>query len=226
MAEGQNNTNTELIRAINALSQACSTLTTQIKSVDSTVKTSTKATEDNTDSQEKSTDITKRTSEKLGQESKSDQIILTMSEMLSKAGVKSKKTQEEMNEFLKTLKDATGSSEIKLTDKGYVGSVTEEQKGLLKAANDYFKAQLEYAKKQDERSAKSLELELKQKEREAKQGVTKNDVMNALGGSFEDSVLSGFLKDATSTITGITEGIASSVVGVVGGAIAKTVESI
>ena len=226
MAEGQNNTNTELIRAINALSQACSTLTTQIKSVDSTVQASTKATEDNTDSQEKNTDIAKQTSEKLGQESKSDQIILTMSEMLSKAGVKSKKTQEEMNEFLKTLKDVTGSSEIKLTDEGFKGSVTEEQKGLLKAANDYFKTQLEYAKKQDERSAKSLELELKQKEREAKQGVTKNDVMNALGGSFEDSVLSGFLKDATSEITGITEGIASSVVGVVGSAIAKTIESI
>ena len=226
MAEGQNNTNTELIKAINALSQACSTLTTQIKSVDSTVQASTKATEDNTDSQEKSTDITKKTVENFEQGSKSDQIILTMSEMLSKAGIKSKKTQEEMNEYLKTLKDVTGSSEIKLTDEGYTGSVTEEQKGLLKAANDYFKTQLEYAKKQDERSAKLLEQELKQKEREAKQGLTKDKVQDALGGSFEDSILSGFLKDATSQITGITEGIAGSVVGVVGSAIAKTIESI
>ena len=226
MAEGQNNTNAELIKAINALSQACSTLTTQIKSVDSTVQASTKATEDNTDSQEKSTDITKKTVENFEQGSKSDQIILTMSEMLSKAGIRSEKTQKEMNEYLKTLKDVTGSSEIKLTDKGYVGSVTEEQKGLLKAANDYFKVQLEYAKKQDERSAKLLEQELKQKEREAKQGLTKDKVQDALGGSFEDSILRGFLKDATSQITGITEGIAGSVVGVVGSAIAKTIESI
>ena len=226
MAEGQNNTNTELIKAINALSQACSTLTTQIKSVDSTVQASTKAVDDNTDSQKDNAQIQKKTSERLAQNSNSDQIITNFSEMLSKTGIKSKKTQEEMNEFLKTLKDVTGSSEIKLTDKGYVGSVAEEQKGLLKAANDYFKAQLDYAKKQDERSAKSLELELKQKEREVKQGVTKNDIMNALGGSFEDSVLSGFLKDVTSEITGITEGIAGSVVGVVGSAIAKTIESV
>ena len=102
MAEGQNNTNTELIKAINALSQACSTLTTQIKSVDSTVQASTKATEDNTDSQEKSTDITKKTVKNFEQGSKSDQIILTMSEMLSKAGIRSEKTQKEMNEYLKT----------------------------------------------------------------------------------------------------------------------------
>ena len=104
--------------------------------------------------------------------------------------------------------------------------VTEEQKGLLKAANNYFKAQLDYAKKQDERSAKSLELELKQKEREAKQGLIKETVQGALGGSFEDSALNDFIKDAASKITGITEGIAGSVVGVVGGAIAKTVESL